>query len=146
MTRVYHPPQPEQQPWQEQNVDFAPDDEAELYDAPAPGFAQEPYDMPREQGYFPEGFDAYADDVYSDADLPYAPTNEIYMDDRDLLTEEERALERWHRWHMLANLSDFLGVIAGTLVILVLIALLISMLNWLSSDIRQTFTLWQVTL
>jgi len=146
MTRIYYPPQPEQPQMPEANVDFAPDETGEPYaaaDMPYDALDQSSYGEPYQQGYFPEGFDAYAEDAYDDVDAPYAPTAEIYMDDAEFLTDEERAILRHNRWQMLANLWDFLGVIAGTALILVLMALLISLLNWLGSDIRQTFTLWQ---
>ena len=38
---------------------------------------------------------------------------------------------------------DFVAIIAGTAAILILIALLVSLLNWLVSDVSQTFTLLQ---
>lgn len=41
------------------------------------------------------------------------------------------------------GVSDFFGVILGTVCILVLIALLVSLLNWLHADIAQNFALWQ---
>ena len=147
MTRVYQPLQPEQQNWQHPNVDFAPDEAGEPCEAPQQAYynasCTPAYEESFRQGYFPEGFDAYAEDAYDEADIPYAPTAEIYMDDAEFLTDEERALLRRDRWQLLANLWDFLGVIVGTALILALIVLLISLLNWLSSDIRQTFALWQ---
>ena len=68
---------------------------------------------------------------------------ELYLEDEDLLTEEEQAALRRDRWHVLANLGDFIGTIAGTAVILVLIALIITLVHWVRSDITQSFTLWQ---
>ena len=44
---------------------------------------------------------------------------------------------------MLAGVGDFLGVIAGTVVILLLIMLLVSLINWVHADLSQSFTLWQ---
>lgn len=62
----------------------------------------------------------------------------------DLLTEEEMQELRRSTWRLLSGLTDFVGVIVGTAAILVLVALLVSLLNWLVSDISQTFTLWQM--
>lgn len=64
----------------------------------------------------------------------------------DLLTDEEKQELRRSTWQLLAGLGDFAGVILGTAVILVLIALLVSLMNWLVSDVSQTFTLWQIRL
>ncbi|MGN0795187.1 MAG: hypothetical protein ACI4MG_12050 [Aristaeellaceae bacterium] len=63
--------------------------------------------------------------------------------DEDLLTDEERQELRRSTWQLIAGLSDVAGIILGTAAILVLIALLVSLLNWLADDISQTFTLWQ---
>jgi len=68
------------------------------------------------------------------------------MDDpltEEMLTEEEREELRRSNWKLVASLMDFLGIIAGTAAILLLIALLVSLLNWLVSDVSQTFTLLQ---
>ena len=76
-----------------------------------------------------------AQDYYED-DQPY------YDDDYDEpLTREERRYARRQRFRMMAGLLDFLGVIAGMVVILVLVALLVSLVTWLQSDMYQTFTL-----
>ena len=63
--------------------------------------------------------------------------------DEDMMTDEERALARRDRWQVLAGVGDFLAVIVGTAVILVLVALLVSLINWVHADITQSFTLWQ---
>ncbi|MCH5287577.1 MAG: hypothetical protein J1E43_09150 [Christensenellaceae bacterium] len=95
----------------------------------------------------------FADDFAPDEDIPMELPDdsvydqphpeEIYLEDEDLLTDEEKAALRRERWRVLANLGDFIGVIAGTAVILVLIALIITLLHWVRSDITQSFTLWQ---
>ena len=61
----------------------------------------------------------------------------------ELLTEEEQEELRRSRWQLIANLSDFAGVILGTAAILVLMTLLISLLNWLVNDLSQSFILLQ---
>lgn len=78
------------------------------------------------------------DDYADDGDDP-----EFYDEDEEYLTEEDKQWQRQSKWRILAGLGDFLGVIAGTVVILVLIALLISLIHWVQADIRQSFTLWQ---
>lgn len=117
------------------------------YEAPYEAPYASPYGQPAgdaySPAYFPEGFDPYGEDAYDESDLAYAPTEEIYVDDTELLTEEEVAELRRNRWQTMANLWDFLGVIVGASLIVVLLALLFSLLNWLGTDIRQSFTLWQ---
>ena len=46
-------------------------------------------------------------------------------------------------YRLFAGVGDFVAVLAGTGVILALMALLISLLHWLQSDIMQTVTLLQ---
>lgn len=95
-----------------------------------------------DDGFYPEDYADEPDDYYPDEDDldPDGP-----LDD-DLLTDEERAALRRSHWQLLSGLADFVGVIVGTGVILLLVMLLISLLNWLHADINQTFTLWQIKL
>ena len=103
-----------------------PEPEQPIYDD---DFAPEDGDVPVELPY---------DSGYGQPD-----PEELYLDDDDLLTEEEHAALRRSRWRVLASLGDFAGVIAGTAVILILIALIITLVHWVRSDITQSFTLWQ---
>lgn len=73
----------------------------------------------------------YDDDEYED--------DEEY--DEDYLTEEEQNDLRRYRFRMAAGLLDFLSVVAGTVVILLLVALLVNIVTWLQADIDQMFTL-----
>ena len=102
-----------------------PEPEQPIYDD---DFAPEEDDVPVELPY---------DSIY---DQPDPEDDEL---DDELLTDEEKAALRRSRWRVLASLGDFAGVIAGTVVILILIALIISLVHWVSSDITQSFTLWQ---
>lgn len=93
----------------------------------------------QEDAWSPEGEPAYA---------PFFEGEEDFMDEADalddvLLTEEEKAELRRSRWQLLAGLADFAGVILGTAAILVLVVLLISLINWLVSDVSQSFILLQ---
>ena len=86
--------------------------------------------------------------------LPYEPLfdgEDDFADegdplDEELLTEEERAELRRSRWQLIAGLADFAGVILGTAVILVLVVLLVSLINWLINDVSQSFILLQKNL
>ena len=87
----------------------------------------------------------YADD---DADIPAPTAEEVFADealeDPDLyLTEEEQAELRQNHWRLLSGFGDFISIIAGCAVILVLITMLVSLLNWLHSDILQSISLFQ---
>ena len=88
---------------------------------------------------------ATADD---DADIPAPTAEEVFADealeDPDLyLTEEEQAELRQNHWRLLSGFGDFISIIAGCAVILVLITMLVSLLNWLHSDILQSISLFQ---
>lgn len=111
----------------EEDYALAPDGDAFLPDEAEDAY---PYDyaaMPLE------------DDLYDEEGM-------LLDDDplaEELLTDEERRELRRSTWQLLAGIGDFAGVILGTAVIFVLIALLVSLINWLISDVSQTFTLWQ---
>jgi len=53
--------------------------------------------------------------------------------------EEEREARR-DRLRFAAGMFEFLGVIIGAAVILVLVSLIISLVNWVSHDISSTFS------
>ena len=107
-----------QEEWAAQNEAFLPDDADYIPD--------EVYDS---------GADFAGDDDFADTD-----------DSDDLLTDEEREELHQSRWRLIAGLGDLAGVIIGVGVILLMVMLLISLLNWLAADIVQTFTLWQANM
>lgn len=82
--------------------------------------------------------------VYADDDQYDEYCDEPYED--DYFDDQERREVQQMRWKMLAGAGDVLAVLAGTVVILVLIALLISLLTWVQADMSQSFTLWQTKL
>ena len=79
------------------------------------------------------------EELYADADIDLDPEEE-------LLSDEDRAELRRSNWKLAASLADFGGVILGTAAILLLIALLASLMNWLINDVSQTFTLLQMNM
>ena len=83
-------------------------------------------DLPREDGYF------YAPYMPEEAEEEYAGDQEDPM---------VRKLRRRGRFQLLAGLTDFMLVIVGVAAILVLIALIVSLITWLRSDLDQSFTL-----
>ena len=56
-------------------------------------------------------------------------------------SEAEFRENRRYRFRMAAGLIDFLSVVAGAVVILLMGALLVNMITWLQSDFDQMFTL-----
>ena len=119
----------------------APEDDAEQKRYFASG-AQDGGDWAPDSGDdAPDGDADGGDPGYDDA----ARDDPAYddLDDEDLLTDEEKRAARQGRFRVAAGVGDFFGVIAGTVVILVLVALLVSLVNWVHADISQTFTLWQ---
>lgn len=104
--------------------------------------------LPDEEEPAPE--DSWAANYPSDdyADDPAYPVMDDFTDeygplDDSLLTDAERAELRRSRWQLLSGLADFVGVIAGTAVLLLLLALLIMLINWLINDVNQSFILLQ---
>lgn len=108
---------------------------------------------PRRQRVFQEPVASDLDDALAQAEQEYPQAytaedgydlydEETYLDMEDM-TEEERALARRDQWKVLAGIGDFLAVVVGTVVILLLVALLVSLINWVHADITQSFTLWQ---
>ncbi len=107
-------------------------------DQPADEPPQEWEEAP-EEDYIPIQMEGY-DPLYQ-SETDYSDDGEPY--DEDFLTEEEQEELRRSHWQLLANLADLAGVILGTVAILVLVTLLISLLNWLVGDMSQSFTLLQ---
>lgn len=84
-------------------------------DPSAPDMTDVPYD---------DGFDDYSEPI-----VPEDP--------------QEVAARRKERFTLFNGVLDFVGVILGAVVILVLLAFLLSLINWVSTGINQTFSLWQ---
>lgn len=71
------------------------------------------------------------------------PEDDGWVDDLETETRAERRERHRGAMRVAAGVSDFFGVIVGTVCVLLLTALLISLLNWLHADIQQNFVLWQ---
>lgn len=109
------------------------------------------------EAFLPDDADFIPDDVY-DGGADFAGDDDFTDTDDfsdlldgdpladDLLTDEEREELHQSRWRLIAGLGDLAGVIIGVGVILLMVMLLISLLNWLAADIVQTFTLWQANM
>ena len=55
--------------------------------------------------------------------------------------KELERVERTNRWRMIIGVGDFIGVVAGVVCILLMLALLFSLVNWLRFDISNTFAI-----
>lgn len=78
------------------------------------------------------------------SDIPY----DDGFDDYDVLPApeddpKEMAARRKERFLLFNGVFDFVAVILGAVVILILLAFLFSLFDWVSTDISQTFSLWQ---
>lgn len=94
-------------------------------------FPDVPQQEEAHQPLFEEG-ESYT--VYNDE-----PEDYVSFDDESKLARHER----WKlRMEVASGLSDFFGVIAGTVVILLLIALLVSIVNWLRADLNNMLTIF----
>ncbi len=152
------PPMDEDRVYTEEDYAVKDDEWAQTNAYGAPGWTGEAYQpeaLP-DEAFAPDEEEFLPDDAWGpEADyLPYAPlfdgedefTAEGDPLDEELLTEEERAELRRSRWQLIAGLADFAGVILGTAVILVLVVLLVSLINWLVNDVSQSFILLQKNL
>lgn len=100
------------------------------------------FQHPGEDGdWMQEPQDDYDDDSPEEDEFPLPPDEDDDYDLDDELTDEERREMRKGRFRVAAGVFDFFSVIAGTVVVLLLIALLVSLVTWLQADIDQTFTL-----
>ncbi|MDI9520942.1 MAG: hypothetical protein QM308_07335 [Bacillota bacterium] len=63
------------------------------------------------------------------------------MDHQDYFEQKEEELQaRKDRLRFAAGMSDFVGVILGVVVILLMLLLIFSLVSWLRRDITNTFT------
>ena len=88
----------------------------------------------------------YEDEYEEEAPVPTAEkvfADEALEDPELYLTEEEQTELRQNHWRLLSGFGDFISIIAGCAVILVLITMLVSLLNWLYSDILQSISMFQ---
>lgn len=76
------------------------------------------------------------------ADEGYAPDlAEDIAAEMEAMRAERRAKRRL-RFRLAAGISDFMGVVIGVGVILLLAALLVTLVNWVITDLRGSFHLW----
>ena len=69
----------------------------------------------------------------------------MYSDNRDryALRKKMERLERQNRFRLASGMLDFISMVAGVACVLILLALLLSLVNWLRQDISSTFAIFQ---
>ena len=82
----------------------------------------------------------------NDFDDDFEDDLEYYDEALDAADREERKIQRQGKLRVAACVLDFLGVIGGMIVALMMIALLVSLINWLHADIFRTITILQTRL
>ena len=76
---------------------------------------------------------------------PVNPDSDAEEDANAFPEDEEEAEERRRGYlRVAAGIGDFLGVVAGAVAILLLVAMLISLTDWVHADLVQSFDLWQL--
>jgi hypothetical protein len=69
--------------------------------------------------------------------------DELTEEEEPELSEEERAELRRSRFRLAAGAANLVAVIGGAVLILVLLALLFNMINFVSNDMTRNFSLFQ---
>ncbi len=92
-------------------------------------------DAQQEYSETPEYLESDYDDGFDDP--------EDAGDEDEELSEEEKKEIRRKRFRMMSGAGNLTAVIAGTVVILVLLALLMSMVGFVLNDVNRNFTLLQ---
>ena len=94
----------------------------------------------RESDFIQEDDAPFGDEERADGrEIEYQRyTNDGFQEE---YSDENEELDDLHRFHVAMNVFDLISVLAGLAVILVLVAILVSLLTWLQSDITQSFTL-----
>ena len=109
--------------------------------------------IPPEQRYRPDAYEQDYDQEYVGTDGPNRYENSSYDDgyddgfddpdaegyDEDELTEEEKQERKKNRIQLLFGAGNLMGIIAGTVVILLLLAFLFQMINFVRDDIYEFF-------
>ncbi len=75
-----------------------------------------------------------------DYDVDYIDYSRPGFEEPDYMDEDDE-LDNAHRFHIAMNIFDVISILAGLALILVLVAILISLVTWLQSDLSQSFTL-----
>ncbi len=126
-----------------QNRGYDPRFQPEEYGEEEPSLREKDPAAYQEPGYgggYDEGYDDYDDGFENGYDDGF---DELATDpEEEELSEEEIREEQKRRFRIAAGAGDLAAVLAGTVVILVLVAFLINMIQFVSTDFAQTFSLF----
>ncbi len=87
-----------------------------------------------------EEIDPEEDRLFFDSEY----TDEPEEPEEEPLTEEELSRYRKHRIRMMFNAGNMTGILVGCVLILILITLLFSMVNFVWKDFSHSFSLFQI--
>ncbi len=87
--------------------------------------------------------ETFIESDYDDGFDSISPDDE---EEEPVLSEEERKEIRFRRFRFATGAGNLTAVIAGTLIILVLLALLMNMIGFVMNDMERNFTLFQTRL
>ncbi len=90
-----------------------------------------------------EDWEEYDEEPLFDDGFDEMMAEEYPADPEEELSEEEQQAEKRRKYRFAANLSDLAATLIGVGVILALVALLISMIRFVSTDFSQNFSLLQ---
>ena len=91
-------------------------------------------------GYYPPEYVPEQEAEAEDQPVEYIDYSKAGFEEEDYSDYNEE-LDNTHRFHVAMNVFDLISVIVGLAVILLLVAILVSLITWLQSDITQSFTL-----
>ena len=100
---------------------------------------------PEEAVELSEALEPYAEDEWNDLQGDYVLPQDPYENDDYTVeySEEHEELDHESRFRIAIGAFDLVSIVIGILVILVLVAMLFTLLDWLRSDVRQTAILMQ---
>ena len=105
-------------------------------------YFQHPEQEPAREQLFLEPVTDDPDEDGAEAEPVEVPPERAWRHILDVEEREDR-LQRRDRLRLLAGVSDFLLVILGTLLVLALVALVVTLILWVQGDITERFPVLQ---
>lgn len=92
-----------------------------------------------------EALEPYADEPWDDAQGDYVLPEDPYQNDGYAVeySDEHEAVDHENRFRFAIGTFNLVSIVVGVLVILVLVAMLLTLVDWLRSDITHTALLMQ---
>ncbi len=105
-------------------------------------YFQQPEQQPEREQLFLQPVVDEPEDDFDEPEDPPVQQERAWRHIRDAEEREERLLRR-DRLRLVAGVSDFLLVILGSLLVLALVALLVTLVVWVLGDITERFPVLQ---